>query len=144
MRWNLDALGMSASTLCAIHCAVTPLVLTSLPLIGLGFLANPWFEGIMITIAFGIGLSSIFPEYFHHHHRPHAMALLATGFSVMTIGMVWGGGRYEIVLMPMGGLIVASSHVVNWRFCRYADRLAQAKGQSGSCHHAPSGVSLSN
>jgi hypothetical protein len=41
---KLDRIGMTASTACAIHCAAVPLLITSLPLIGLGFLANPWVE----------------------------------------------------------------------------------------------------
>ena len=43
---RLDHAGMTASILCAIHCAIVPLLITLLPLAGLGFLANPlgWME----------------------------------------------------------------------------------------------------
>jgi hypothetical protein len=41
---RLDSIGITASTLCAIHCAAMPLLFTSLPLLGLGFLANAWVE----------------------------------------------------------------------------------------------------
>ncbi|HEY2583370.1 MAG TPA: MerC domain-containing protein, partial [Mucilaginibacter sp.] len=48
---GLDNVGMTASVLCAIHCALVPLLITSLPLLGLGFLANPWLEWSMIILA---------------------------------------------------------------------------------------------
>ncbi|HEY8783887.1 MAG TPA: MerC domain-containing protein [Mucilaginibacter sp.] len=53
---KLDRIGMTAFTLCAIHCAIVPLLITSLPLLGLGFLANPWFEWGMIIFALFIGI----------------------------------------------------------------------------------------
>jgi MerC mercury resistance protein len=52
---NLDALGVTASILCAIHCAILPLVLASLPILGINILHNPLFEYGMIGVAFAIG-----------------------------------------------------------------------------------------
>ena len=37
-----DRFGATASFLCAVHCALLPLVIAALPAIGLGFLARPW------------------------------------------------------------------------------------------------------
>ena len=37
---RFDRLGATASFLCAVHCAALPLVIATLPAIGLGFLAN--------------------------------------------------------------------------------------------------------
>ena len=37
---TLDRSGASVSILCALHCALTPMVLTLLPAIGLGILAD--------------------------------------------------------------------------------------------------------
>ncbi|HNE92671.1 MAG TPA: MerC domain-containing protein, partial [Chitinophagaceae bacterium] len=47
---NWDALGISTSIACAIHCAVLPLVVTSLPLFGINIIHNLWFEFSMIGI----------------------------------------------------------------------------------------------
>ena len=41
---NYDALGIAASVACAIHCAVLPLVITSLPILGINIINNFWFE----------------------------------------------------------------------------------------------------
>jgi hypothetical protein len=49
---NWDALGITASLACAIHCAVLPLMLTSLPLFGINIIHNAIFEYSMIGLAF--------------------------------------------------------------------------------------------
>jgi hypothetical protein len=58
-----DAIGFSASTLCAIHCAATPLLLTALTLAGLGFLAHPAIEAAMIGLSLFIGATSLLHGY---------------------------------------------------------------------------------
>lgn len=52
---NWDALGVTVSVACAIHCAVLPLVLSSLPLFGVNIIENQLFEFGMIGLAFAVG-----------------------------------------------------------------------------------------
>jgi hypothetical protein len=47
---TVDQLGITASLACAIHCAALPFLITTLPLLGLDFLANKWIEIVMISI----------------------------------------------------------------------------------------------
>src|ERR1700743_1040027 len=86
---RLDNIGMTASTLCAIHCAIVPLLLTVLPLAGLGFLANPWFEWGMIILALLLGVSSIFLSYLRTHHRLLPLLLLMLGFVLIIAGHIY-------------------------------------------------------
>jgi hypothetical protein len=65
---NYDALGIAASVACAIHCAILPLLLSSLPLFGINIINNTSFEYIMIFIALCIGLYSLWHGYKKHHH----------------------------------------------------------------------------
>ena len=58
-RINWDALGISASLACAIHCALLPLLLSSLPVFGVNILHNLKFEIIMILMALVIGLMGV-------------------------------------------------------------------------------------
>ena len=55
LKINYDALGIAASVACAIHCALLPLVLTSLPVLGINIINNTWFEVFMILLAAAIG-----------------------------------------------------------------------------------------
>jgi hypothetical protein len=113
---KLDSLGMTASTLCAIHCALVPIFITSLPLIGLGFLANPWFEWGMIILAFIIGTSSIGSSYFRMHKRVLPLLLLTIGFIIIVAGHVFISGWPEGIIVPLGGFTIAIAHFFNYKY----------------------------
>lgn len=122
---RLDHFGITASTLCAIHCAVVPVLFTSLPLLGLGFLANAWVEWGMIALALMIGIYSIGMSYLRIHRRPLPLVLLVTGFITIILGHIFISGWPEMVVVPAGGLFIATAHFVNYK-C------------TGACRHTPS------
>src|SRR5438477_9842208 len=76
---NWDALGITASIACAIHCALLPLFLTSLPLFGINIINNIYFEAGMILLAFGIGAYSLYHGYRKHHHSKLPLGLFSAG-----------------------------------------------------------------
>lgn len=112
---RMDSVGITASVLCAIHCAVVPLVFTSLPLIGFGFLATPWVEWGMIVFALMIGAYSIGLSYLRTHRRMLPLILLLTGFIIIMLGHAFLSGHLEGFIVPLGGLIIATAHFVNYR-----------------------------
>jgi hypothetical protein len=113
---RLDHIGITASTLCAVHCAVVPILFTSLPLFGLGFLANAWVEWGMIALALAIGTYSIGGAYLRVHKRPVPLYLLIAGFAVILLGHAFITGWPEIIMVPAGGLLIAAAHFVNYRY----------------------------
>lgn len=113
---KLDRIGMTASTLCAVHCAVVPLLLTFLPLAGLGFLANPVFEMGMIIVALLLGVSSIFLAYFRTHRKLLPLILLLIGFAIIILGHLFIKGWVEAIVVPVGGLTIAIAHFVNFKY----------------------------
>ena len=66
---NWSALGVSAAVACAIHCALLPLFISTLPLFGINILDNIYFEIGMMSIALLIGGMTLFHGYRKHHHR---------------------------------------------------------------------------
>jgi hypothetical protein len=112
---RIDSIGITASTLCAIHCAVVPLLFTSLPLIGVGFLASPQVEWGMIVFALMIGLYSIGLSYLRTHQRPLPVVLLIIGFAVIILGHLFLNWLVEGFVVPVGGLAVATAHFVNYK-----------------------------
>jgi hypothetical protein len=115
--FKLDNIGMTASTLCAIHCAAVPVFFTSLPILGLGFLANPWIEWIMIGIAFIVGVSSIGGAFFRTHRKALPLALFIGGFVTIIIGHLFAHGSVaEAFIVPAGGISVAVAHFVNNKY----------------------------
>jgi hypothetical protein len=113
---KLDHVGMTASTLCAIHCAIVPILLTFLPLAGMGFLAAPLFEWGMITLALLLGVSSIFLSYVRTHRRALPLLLLVAGFAALVLGHIYLKGWIEAVVVPLGGLTIAVAHFVNFKY----------------------------
>lgn len=115
---RLDGAGMMASVLCAIHCALLPLVITLLPLWGLDFLGEEWLELGMIALALMLGSFSLGLSFFKHHRRSAPLYLLAGGFALIVGGHFLGQESLEPVLIPLGGFTIAAAHYVNWRFSK--------------------------
>jgi len=115
---KLDNIGMTASVLCAIHCAVVPLIITSLPLLGLGFLSNPWFEWGMITFALIIGVCAIGITYIRRRHSLLPMFLLIGGFMIIIAGHMFITSWHEAIIVPIGGLLIAAAHFANYKYSR--------------------------
>jgi hypothetical protein len=113
---KLDRIGMTASTICAIHCAAVPLLITSLPLFGLEFLAQPWLEWSMILLAFVIGVSAISLSFFRTHHRPLPLYILIIGFIIILLGHGFIHGWPEMIIVPIGGLCIAFAHFLNFKY----------------------------
>ena len=115
---RLDRLGMTASTLCAIHCALVPIFLTALPLLGLEFLANEWVEITMIIASVILGTLSLSLSYRKQHRKVLPFVVLFAGFALIATGHFSGITVLEPILIPIGGFTVAAAHLVNWRLNR--------------------------
>ena len=121
---GLDASGTSISTICVVHCALTPAVVTLLPILGLGFLADKKAEFCLLLLSMSLGIASVGFGY-PLHRSWRAAAVLFFGLSFLLCGRVieaFREGWVGVVLMICGGLLVAGSHVINRRLCRLAFR----------------------
>lgn len=113
---NWDALGITASVACAIHCAVLPLFLSALPLFGVNIIHNMVFEAVMVLLAFCIGTYSFYHGYRKHHHNLAPFILFSGGIILLVLKLFFV--HYDTwLLIPAVGLIV-TAHVLNYRFCR--------------------------
>ena len=117
-KLNWDAIGITTSIACAIHCALLPLVVSFLPLMGLGFIRNPLFEYGMIGLAFVIGTSALWHGFNRHHHRLTPWLLFVGGMILLIAKEVWG--RYELYFLPFAVVLIISAHVVNYKLSRPA------------------------
>ncbi len=125
---NWDALGIGASVACAIHCALLPLFLSSLPLFGINIIENTGFEIGMIALAFAIGAFSLSHGYRRHHHSLIPLFLFTGGF-LFLIGKLFFI-RYETWLLLPAVLLIVSAHYFNFRFCRVHNH-----AHSDDCNH---------
>ena len=115
---NLDRIGITASALCAIHCAALPFLITVLPMWGMGFLANEAVEMTMIAVSLILGIWSLSTAYRKQHHRISPILILITGFSCIAFGHFSGIGLLEPILIPLGGFTIATAHYINLRMLK--------------------------
>lgn len=113
---NLDALGVTTSLLCAIHCALLPVLMASLPVLGINILHNAGFEYGMIGLAFIIGVTALWHGFRHHHHRILPVLLFSCGMMLLIAKEIWP--TYELMILPFAVLPVLGSHWLNFRWSR--------------------------
>ena len=116
---NWDALGITTSLACAIHCALLPLFLTSLPLFGINIIENTGFEIGMVLIAFSIGIYSLYHGYKKHHHSIVPMLLFSGGIICLVLKLFFV--EYETWLLIPAVIGIISGHVTNYKSCRVHD-----------------------
>ena len=125
-----DRFGATASFVCALHCAALPLLLAVLPALGLGFLADHAFERGFIAFASVLALASL-AFGFRRHRRFRAFWFLVPGVVLLIAGIVIdidGRPLVHALLVSLGGMLVALSHVTNLR-------LAHGHVHDAACGH---------
>ena len=125
---NWDALGIGASLACAIHCALLPLFLSSLPLFGMNIIENPGFEVGMIVLAFVIGSYSFYHGFKKHHHSLSPFLVFSLGFIMLVLKQVFH--EYQLWLLIPGVILIISAHLINYRSCRIHNH-----AHSDDCNH---------
>ncbi|RYG06124.1 MAG: MerC domain-containing protein [Chitinophagaceae bacterium] len=112
-RINLDAAGIVTSIACAIHCAILPLAITSLPVFGINIVENAAFEYFMIGVAIVIGFFALWHGYRKHHHRLLPIWLFAGGAMALIAKQIWHHNQYW--LLGVAVLLIVSAHWINYR-----------------------------
>lgn len=115
----LDKAGTAASLLCALHCALMPLAITLLPLVGLQFLASGWVEWTLIGISAVLGTSSLCLGFKEHRSR-RALAILGAGLSLVVLGRIIEEhhlGPLGVPTLVLGGITIAGAHLLNRKLC---------------------------
>lgn len=119
---HLDFIGFGASFLCAIHCALLPLVMTIGLMGGLSWLANPIIENGFIILSLGLAAASLYPSFKKKHHRLKAIKIAGVGFGLLFLSRLVGHGEVlEVVTVVVGGLLIAYAHYINWKLLKTSD-----------------------
>ncbi len=117
---NYDALGIAATIACAIHCALLPLVLTSLPILGFNILNNFWFEMGMIVLAMAIGIYSLMHGFKKHHHHKLPILVFMTGISLLFLKQIFHAKQIWFLIPAM--ILIVTAHYLNYRNCRKSNQ----------------------
>ncbi|MGO1893813.1 MAG: MerC domain-containing protein, partial [Luteimonas sp.] len=108
---SADRIGFAASFLCAIHCALLPVVLGLLPALGLKFGGWVDIDQGFVVFATLLGLTTLTVGY-RRHRAFRAWALLVPG-----LALVWAGSFTHLHdhtlahagIMTIGGLLLAAA-----------------------------------
>lgn len=120
VKINWDALGITTSVVCAIHCAVLPLVLTSFPILGINIIHNIPFEYFMIALAFLVGLHALFHGYQKHHHNKAPLIVFSMGIFFLLAKQMWH--NRELWFLVPAVVLIVTAHYTNFRLLRLAHR----------------------
>jgi len=115
-RINWDALGVTTSVVCAIHCAVLPLAMASLPVLGVNIIHNAGFEFGMIALALAIGARALWHGFRRHHGRLMPLVIFLAGMIFLIAKQIWHD--YELALLPFAVSGIIAAHVLNYRQIR--------------------------
>jgi hypothetical protein len=112
-----DRVGIVGSVVCAVHCALVPVVVALLPALGLGVFGGADIDQMVVVFATVLGVTSL-SVGFRRHRAFRAWALLLPG-----LAMLWAASFTDlhdhsashVVLMVTGGLLIAGAHFLNLR-----------------------------
>ena len=124
----LDRLGITATSLCALHCIFLPVLLPALPLLGLSFLADHAWEHIFLVITGILGTFALFSGFKKYHKRLYPFYLLFLG-----IVIYWIKHDFSEALEPyfiiVGASLIVAAHIINLKLCNNCKQCADDK-----CH----------
>jgi hypothetical protein len=115
IKLNWDTLGIGTSVLCAIHCALLPILMSTLPVFGVNIIHNVIFEWGMIVLAFAVGSYSLFHGYIKHHRSLVPVLIFSIGFIFLVLKQFFTA--YEIPLLLVAVAFIISAHFYNYRLC---------------------------
>lgn len=114
---TVDNVGACLSFACAVHCMAAPLLITVLPLIGLGFILAESTELVMVASASGIAVGSL-AWGFRNHRKRRVFLILGGALMLIFIARLGVSENAEVIFMVLGGLLLAGAHLVNRYLCR--------------------------
>jgi len=115
LRLNWDSMGIATSVLCAIHCALLPVLASSLPVFGINIIHNAFFEWTMIGLAFFVGSYSLFHGFTRHHRSFVPVVVFSAGFIFLVLKQFIPG--YELWFLLVAVTLIISAHYYNYRLC---------------------------
>lgn len=133
LKINWDAVGITTSVACAIHCALLPMFLSSLPLFGINIIHNLLFEASMIGLAFAIGAYSFYHGYTRHHHSLRPFLIFSIGISLLVLKQFFLHVEYWLLIPAV--LLIVSAHVLNYKSCRIREKAHGPGHEMGGHHH---------
>lgn len=112
----LDRLGIAATSLCALHCILLPIILPALPLLGVSFLGDHTWEHVFLVFTAILGSIALFSGFKRYHKRLYPFYLLFLGVIIY-----WQKHNFSEQLEPLfivlGAGLIVGAHFLNIKLC---------------------------
>jgi len=112
----LDRIGITATSLCALHCILLPVLLPALPLLGLSFLADHEWEHVFLLITALLGTVALLSGFKKYHRKIYPFYLLFLG-----IVIYWIKHDFSEDIQPyfivIGASLIVAAHLINLKLC---------------------------
>jgi hypothetical protein len=116
VKLNWDFFGIVTSIACAIHCALLPVVVTSLPMFGINIIHNTVFEWLMILIAFSVGCYAVLHGYYKHHRILLPFYIFSSGIIFLILKQLFPD--LDILFLSLAVLLIVTGHYLNYKYTR--------------------------
>ena len=117
-RSLVDRFAAAGSLVCALHCAITPLLLAVIPPLGLSIWLGDGFERAFVVFVTVLGLFSLVWGY-RRHRAFRALGMLLLGLAALWAGVLYAPLHESVVphaiVMTIGGMLVGLAHLLNLR-----------------------------
>jgi len=110
---NLDKVGIGASLLCAFHCALLPVLFTTLPLLGVELLENERIELGFILFSLVVGYFALYNGYKRHHHKTLPLFVFVAGIALLLFANFLLEDSRETIVKITGAATIITAHVLN-------------------------------
>ena len=129
-RVTWDAIGIGASTLCAIHCALLPFVLAFSPTLAHFLPGDEVIHRTLACLLAAVGLVA-FRAGYKVHRRKIVIVFLTAGIAGVSAGayapFLLPSHRWEILVTLVGGGFLIVAHSLNRTLCRFCKSCVQNK-----------------
>jgi len=112
----LDRIGIAATSLCALHCILLPILLPALPLLGLSFLADHTWEHIFLILTAVLGTIALFSGFKKYHKKLYPFYLLYLGVAIYWIKHDFSAEQQPYFIIT-GALLIVAAHFINMKLC---------------------------
>ncbi len=129
----LDRIGISAASLCALHCILLPVLLPALPLLGLSFLADHRWEHAFLILSAVIGCTALLSGFKQYHRKLYPIYLLLLG-----IAIYWQVHEFSEQVQPyiivLGASLIAGAHFINIKLCNSCKKCTSSGCENNEAH----------
>jgi hypothetical protein len=127
-----DYSGVAVSSLCAIHCVVTPVLAAVLPQVD--YFHSSWVHGVFLLLVVPLAVYA-FIKCYGEHGRTLPSVLGGIGLLLLSSFALLGtADQWETVLTVAGSLFLITGHLLNLRFCKHTrSQDVKARGHRDCC-----------